>query len=75
MCKALYPLADAELEVDVARLQVQAAVSETLLVSVFLGTDIPDLGMLLQSRSKQSEEKAMVMIRCMKNEIKKTSLE
>ena len=60
---------------DGARLPVQAEVSETLPVSVLLGTDIPDLGMLFQSRSKQSEEKGMVMIRCMKNEIKKTSLE
>ena len=42
----LYPLA--EVEVNRVVMQVVAAVSDTLPVPILLGTDVPELGMLLQ---------------------------
>ena len=42
------PLAQVELELDGVAVQVEAAVSESLPVSVLLGTDVPELGKLLQ---------------------------
>ena len=45
----LYPLAQAEMELDGAKMMVQAAVSDTLPVSVLLGADVPELGRLLKA--------------------------
>ena len=39
----VYPLAEVEMELDGAKMMVQAAVSDTLPVSVLLGTDVPEL--------------------------------
>ena len=64
---ALYPLAEVELEVDGARFQVQAAISDRLPVSVLLGTDVPQLDMLLQNHPFMTQtngiEEAFVMTR------------
>ena len=46
----LYPLANVELVVDGIPLQVEAAVSDTLPVSVLLGTDVPELDTLLKKQ-------------------------
>ena len=43
----LYPLPEVEMVVDGIPLQVEAAVSDTLPVSVLLGTDVPELNILL----------------------------
>ncbi len=43
----LYPLAEVSIQVGGVPLLVEAAVSETLPVSVLLGTDVPELGDLL----------------------------
>ena len=52
----LYPLAKTSLVVGGRPIEVEAAISETLPMSVLLGTDIPELPELLQSdRSKKSE--------------------
>ena len=52
----LYPLAKISLVVGGRPIEVEAAISETLPMSVLLGTDIPELPELLQSdRSKKSE--------------------
>ena len=45
----LYPLAEVEMELDGAKMMVQAAVSDTLPVLVLLGTDVPELGRLLRA--------------------------
>ena len=45
----LYPLAEVDLVVDGIPLVVKAALSATLPVSVLLGTDVPELGHLLQT--------------------------
>ena len=45
----LYPLADVIIKVEGHDLTVRAAVSETLPMSVLLGTDVPQLGQLLHS--------------------------
>ena len=60
----LYPLAKIW-EADLLRLiEVEAAISETLPMSVLLGTDIPELPELLQSdRSKKSEVAFVVSTR------------
>ena len=55
----LYPLAKISLEVDGKSIVVEAAVSETLPMSVFLGTDIPELTELLQT---QTTEQAFVAV-------------
>ena len=47
----LYPVADLKLEVDGVPVSVKAAVSQTLPVSVLLGTDVPELGRLLGVKS------------------------
>ena len=44
----LYPVAEVEVEVGGRRIQVEAAVSDTLPVSVLLGTDVEELGELLE---------------------------
>ena len=46
---SLYPIADVDLEPKGIQMQVKAAVSNTLPVSVLLGTDVPELGRLLRS--------------------------
>lgn len=43
----LYPLAKIAMVVDGIPLQVDVAVSDTLPVSMLLGTDVPELGVLL----------------------------
>ena len=43
----LYPLAKVKMEIDGRQIQVEAAVSNTLPVSVLLGTDVAELGELL----------------------------
>ena len=43
----LYPVAQLELRVDGVPVCVEAAVSESLLVQVLLGTDVPELHQLL----------------------------
>ena len=43
----LYPLAEVKMEVDGQQIQVEAAVSDTLPVSVLLGKDVAELGELL----------------------------
>ena len=55
----LYPLAKISLEVDGKSIVVEAAVSETLPMSVLLGTDIPELTELLQT---QTTEQAFVAV-------------
>ena len=47
----LYPVGVVSLQVDDVKLQVKAAVSDTLPLSVLLGTDIPQLGELLEHNS------------------------
>ena len=60
----LYPLAQVELELDGVAIQVEAAVSESLPVSVLLGTDVPELSQLLQSnpRAVHTEEVERVLV-------------
>lgn len=45
----LYPLASLQVVVGTKSIQVRAAVSETLLVGVLLGTDVPELSELLHT--------------------------
>ena len=45
----LYPLARVRIDVEGVGMEVRAAVSESLPVSVLLGTDVPELGRLLHS--------------------------
>ena len=40
----LYPMAEVEMELEGVKLQVTAALSDTLPVSILLGTDVPELG-------------------------------
>ena len=44
----LYPLAKISLEVEGRSIEVEAAISETLPMSVLLGTDVPELPELLR---------------------------
>ena len=44
----LYPLAGVEMEIEGVKVGVQEAVSEGLPVPKLLGTDVPELGHLLQ---------------------------
>ena len=46
---SLYPIAEVDLELEGVQMQVKAAVSNTLSVSVLLGTDVSELGRLLRS--------------------------
>ena len=61
----LYPIADVEMEVGGRRIQVEAAVSDTLPVSVLLGTDVAELGNLLGggivSRPSEHKDRALVV--------------
>ena len=60
-----YPLANIHLEIDGVVVEATAAVSQTLPVSVLLGTDVPQLGQLLQPapRPKQIDHQALVVTR------------
>ena len=53
----LYPLATISLEVEGRPIEVEAAVSDTLPMSVLLGTDIPELTELLQGKTAQTNAK------------------
>ena len=48
----LYPMAEVDMEVDGVTMNIRAAVSESLPVSVLLGTDVRELGKLLQKSHK-----------------------
>ena len=52
---ALYPLADVSIEVEEIAFKVRAALSQTLPVSVLLGTDVPQLGELLTSPTPEMD--------------------
>ena len=62
----LHPLALVEVELDGARIQVEAALSEELPVSVLLGTDVPELTHLISGTGSSinllSQEQVMVVI-------------
>ncbi len=60
----LYPMALVAMVVDGIPLQVKAAVSETLPVSVLLGTDVPELGDLLgkHTLTKRPEVADVLMV-------------
>ena len=58
----LYPLAQVELKLDGVAVQVEVAVSDSLPVSVLLGTDVPELGELLHS-SANTVHSALVVTR------------
>ena len=72
----LYPLADVHVQVDGIEFTIRAALSQTLPVSVLLGTDVPDLGRLLTRRSvgtSHSEPaEAMVVTRAQAREQEKS---
>ena len=61
----LYPLADVEVEVGGRRIQVEAAVSDTLPMSVLLGTDVEELGELLGEgilkKAQEQKDEAVVV--------------
>ena len=60
----LYPIAEVSLVVDGLPVQVEAAVSGTLPVSVLLGTDVEELGELLNGQSlRMRAEDAFVVTR------------
>jgi predicted aspartyl protease len=48
---SLYPLAEVNLEFEGIQMRVKAAVSDSLPVSVLLGTDVPELGSQTPGRS------------------------
>ena len=56
----LYPLAEVEMEVDGVKIGVRAAVSEKLPVPVLLGTDVPELGNLLQQDPRAAHSEGVV---------------
>ena len=55
----LYPLARVRIDVEGVGMEVRAAVSESLPVSVLLGTDVPELGWLLHSNPLVVHTKGM----------------
>ena len=63
----LFPLAEVQMEVSGRRIQVEAAVSDTLPMSVLLGTDVAELSELLGSETlkgpQQKDEALVVMTR------------
>ncbi len=63
----LYLLAEVTIEVDGRKMNVEAAVSNTLPMAVLLGTDTPELGELLQGKSTAAsfEDDALVATRAM----------
>lgn len=58
----LYPLADITVEMDGQQLSVEAGVSETLPMSVLLGTDNPELVEMLQAGKRVREEEAFAVV-------------
>lgn len=58
-----YPLALVQVQVEGRTLEVEAAVSSTLPMSMLLGTDVPELMTLLGSGRGRSTEDAMVVTR------------
>ena len=52
---AMYPMADICVELDSYTIDTVAAVSNTLPMDVLLGTDVPELGMLLSQASERAE--------------------
>ena len=55
----LYPLARVRIDVEGVGMEVRAAVSESLPMSVLLGTDVPELGRLLHSNPLVVHTKGM----------------
>eukprot|EP00731_Ephydatia_muelleri_P013583 Em0007g893a len=51
---AMYPMADICVELDGYTIDTVAAVSDTLPMDVLLGTDVPELGMLLSQASERA---------------------
>lgn len=51
----LYPLADVNVNVDGIEILFRVALSETLPVSVLLGTDIPQLGRLMKVKPHSTQ--------------------
>lgn len=51
---SVYPLAEVELKVGEVQITVEAAVSETLTMSVLLGTDVPELEEVLHGGSLEA---------------------
>ena len=76
---ALYPLADVELEIEGNTVQVQAAISDKLPVSVLLGTDEPVLGKLLQANpstvTSNGVKEVLVMTRAQTKQLEKEQSE
>lgn len=66
----LYPLADVDVQVSGITFTIRAAVSQTLPVSMLLGTDVPILGQLLGMKGvpilPQAPAEAMVVTRAQK---------
>ncbi|MGJ8945896.1 hypothetical protein AB9K17_23690, partial [Salmonella enterica subsp. enterica serovar Kentucky] len=50
----LYPLAKVQMEIDGIPIEVEAAVSTTLPVSVLLGEDVPELQQLIGSNARSN---------------------
>ena len=73
----LYLLAAVELVIDGAKFQVQTAIPETLPVSALLGTDVPEMGKILQNKpgKKWCHWDALVMTRAQKKELVKNAEE
>ena len=71
----LYPIARISLEVEGKPIEVEAAVSETLPISVVLGIDTPELTELLQSESKKENSDALAVITRATEERKKAEEE
>ena len=63
----LYPMAEVEMELEGVKLQVTAALSDTLPVSILLGTDVPELGGLLRANPhtvhSEGSDQALVVTR------------
>ena len=58
----LYPLTEIEMAVSGLPVKVEAAVSDTLLVGVLLGTDAPELSTLLGAEVNKPEEQGAAMV-------------
>lgn len=75
----LYPLAKVELQVDGIPLHIKAAISDTLPVSVLLGTDVPELGRLLRTNPHTihsvGADEALVVTKAKARELEQTRLE
>ena len=67
----LYPLALISLEVGGHLIEVEAAVSDSLPMSVLLGTDTPELSKLLMEDSNRNEEEAFAVTTGRRVELKK----